>query len=65
MSSRYPEGWDEQRIQAVLQHYEQHSADDAVEEDDAAFESPTHTAMPIPVDLVPEVRALIAKRNAR
>jgi hypothetical protein len=29
MSARYPEGWDEQRIQAVLQHYEQQTADES------------------------------------
>ncbi len=63
--SRYPEGWDEERIRRVLEHYERQTDEDAAAEDDAAFESPTHTAMTVPVDLVPEVRALIARKRVR
>jgi hypothetical protein len=33
-------------------------------EDEAAFESSTHTAMEVPVDLVTAIRALLAKRRA-
>lgn len=60
----FPAGWDESRVQRVLEHYEAQSDDEAVAEDEAAFESPTHTAMEVPVDLVSEVRELIAKREA-
>jgi len=34
-------------------------------EDEAAYETITHTAMAVPVDLVPVVRELIAKQSAR
>lgn len=60
----YPAGWDKSRVQRVLEHYEAQSDDEAVAEDEAAFESPTHTAIEVPVDLVPEVRELIAKHEA-
>ena len=60
----FPVGWDEGRVQRVLEHYEAQSDDEAVAEDEAAFESPTHTVIEVPVDLVPEVRELIAKREA-
>ena len=60
----FPAGWDESRVQRVLEHYEAQSDDEAVAEDEAAFESPTHTAIEVPVDLVSEVRELIAKREA-
>ncbi len=60
----FPAGWDEGWVQRVLEHYEAQSDDEAVAEDEAAFESPTHTAIEVPVDLVPEVRELIAKREA-
>ena len=62
--SNYPAGWDEERVKRVLEHYEQQSDDEAVAEDEAAFESTTHTVMEVPVDLVPAVRELLAKRRA-
>ena len=62
--SRYPSGWDEARVRRVLEQYESQSPDEAVAEDEAAFESTTHTAMEVPVDLVPKVRELIARRRA-
>ena len=61
---RFPAGWDESRVQRVLDHYNAQSDEEAVAEDEAAFESPTHTAFEVPVDLVPEVRELIAKHQA-
>ncbi|MFN2399106.1 MAG: hypothetical protein ABR543_10785 [Gemmatimonadaceae bacterium] len=60
--SRYPDGWDEGRVRRVLEHYEAQSPEEAVAEDEAAFESTTHTAMEVPVELVPKVRELIARR---
>lgn len=60
----FPPGWDEERVRRVLDHYEGQSDEESVAEDEAAFESTTHTAMEIPVDLVPEVRKLLAKRRA-
>ncbi len=60
----YPPGWDEDRVRRVLAHYESQSDDEAVAEDEAAYESTTHTTMAVPVDLVPTVRQLIAKRQS-
>jgi len=60
----FPEGWDEERVRRVLEHYDEQSDEEAVAEDEAAYESTTHTAMEIPVDLVPQVRELLAKRRA-
>ena len=59
----YPPGWDEARVQRLLEHYEHQSDEGAVAEDEAAYESPSHTMMSIPVDLVPAVRELLAKRK--
>ena len=61
--TRFPEGWNEQRVRELLERYETQSDEEAVAEDEAAFESTTHTAMEVPVDLVPKVRELIAKRH--
>ena len=60
----FPAGWDESRFQQVLDHYEAQSDDEAVVEDEAAYESTTHTAVEVPIDLVPEVRELVAKHKA-
>ena len=51
-------------MKRVLDHYEQQSDEEALAEDEAACESTTHTAMEVPVDLVPAVRELLAKRRA-
>jgi len=61
--AKYPTGWDEERVRRVLEHYETQSDEEAVGEDEAAYEATTHTAMDVPVELVPTVRELIAKRR--
>lgn len=38
--SSFPNGWDADRVRRVLQHYEEQSAEEAVAEDEAAFEPP-------------------------
>jgi hypothetical protein len=61
--SKYPVGWDEERVRRVLEHYEAQSDEEAVAEDEAAYEATTHTMMEVPVELVPLVRELIARRG--
>jgi hypothetical protein len=56
--SKYPDGWDEERVRRVLERYEVQSDEEAVAED-----ATTHTMMEVPVELVPVVRELIAKRS--
>ena len=62
--NRFPPGWDEARVKRVLAQYEAQTPEEAIAEDEAAYESTTHTAMEVPVELVPQVRELIAKRRA-
>lgn len=57
----YPDGWDAERVKKVLAHYETQTDEQAVAEDEAAFEATTTTSMSVPVELVPAVRALLAK----
>ena len=59
--SKFPEGWDQARVRRVLDHYESQSEEEAVAEDEAAFEQRDQTVMEVPNDLVPTVRELIAK----
>jgi hypothetical protein len=60
---KFPAGWDEERVRRVLAHYEEQSEEEAVAEDEAAFEDQTQTVMEIPNELVPVVRELIAKHR--
>jgi len=62
-TNRFPKGWDEERVRRVQEHYEGQSDEEAVAEDEEAFESPSHTAMEVPVDLVPKIREMIAERR--
>lgn len=61
--SSYPQGWDEARVERVLGHYESQSEEEALAEDEAAFEAAGQTVMEIPTELVPKVRQLIAKHK--
>ena len=61
--SRFPEGWDEARVQRVLNHYEAQTEAEAVAEDEAAFDAPDQAVVAVPRELVPAVRELIAKHR--
>jgi hypothetical protein len=61
--TKYPPGWDESRVNRVLEHYEIQTDEEAVAEDEASWERTSHTKMDVPVDLVPTVRELIAKKE--
>ena len=61
--SKFPPGWDEERVERVLAHYEYQSEEEAVAEDEAAYEDSGQTFMEIPHDLVPAVRELLAKKS--
>ena len=63
VKSRFPEGWDEQRVRRVLKHYEDQTEDETVAEDEAAYENRTESMVQVPVELVPAVRELIAKHK--
>jgi hypothetical protein len=36
--NRFPAGWDEARVRKVIEHYEAQTEDEAVAEDEAAFQ---------------------------
>jgi len=61
---KYPPGWDQERLKRVLAHYEQQSEDEAVAEDEAAFEKNGEAMMEVPYELIPTIRELIAKHQS-
>lgn len=64
MSKKFPVGWDEDRINRVINHYESQSEDEAMIEDEAAL-AVEETLVQVPVELVPAVRALIAEQQTK
>jgi len=61
---KFPPGWDEERVRRVLEHYESQTEEEAVAEDEAAYEDTGQTMVGVPNDLLPAVRELLAKRGA-
>jgi hypothetical protein len=62
--NKYPSGWNERKVRRVLRHYESQTEDEAIAEDEAAFELKDQTVMVVPKNLVPEITKLIAKRRS-
>jgi len=63
IANKFPPGWDENRVRKVIEHYETQTEEEAVAEDEAAYEDTSQTIMEIPNALVPKVRELIAKHT--
>lgn len=60
--NKFPKGWSARKVKDLIHHYERQSEAEAAAEDDAAYESTRTTMMAVPVELVPQVEKLIAKR---
>jgi hypothetical protein len=61
--SRFPPGWDEERVRHLIERYESQTEEEAVAEDEAAAADPSQTLIRVPNELVPAVRAMIAKHK--
>jgi hypothetical protein len=60
-----PKGWDPDRVRRVLDHYESQSEDEAVAEDEAAYDAEGHTVMVVPTELVPQIQQLVDRHAKR
>jgi len=60
--TNFPPGWNEQRVKTILNHYEKQTEQEAIAEDEAAYEDTSYTVMEVPKELVPIVRELIARK---
>lgn len=63
--SKFSPGWDEKRVQSVIDYYENQTEDAAVAEDEAAFRSEFITRVEVPTELVSVVRKLVTRHNAQ
>jgi hypothetical protein len=60
---KFPPGWDEERVRKVIANYEQQTEEEAVAEDEAAFQRPAQTIIEVPKELLPAIRDLLAKHK--
>jgi len=59
--SRFPAGWDEQRVQRLLAELDARTEEEWLAADEAASsESDDQTAVTVPTVLLPEIRRLLA-----
>lgn len=61
--TKFPAGWDEERVRRLLASYENQSEGETVAEDEAAVGPGERTVMVVPAALVSRVRELIAKQK--
>jgi hypothetical protein len=62
--NRFPPGWDEEKVRRVLEYYERQTEEEAVAEDEAAYEQEELSMMEIPRELVSKVRELVAQHQS-
>jgi hypothetical protein len=60
---KLPKGWTEAKIRKVIAHYDAQTEDEEYAEIEAARKAETFTLMEIPTKLVPQVRALLARKR--
>jgi hypothetical protein len=61
---KFPPGWNEARVREVLAHYEGQDEAEQFAEIEAAREAEGITLMAVPTELVPEIRALLARKQS-
>jgi hypothetical protein len=64
IKQEYPPGWDEKRVREFIDYYENQSDEEHFAEIAAAQKAENITMMAVPTELVPKVRALIAKKRS-
>ena len=57
---KFPAGWDEARIQALIGHYDNQTEDEQAAEIEAAYDDENMTTVVVPTELMPEIRRLLA-----
>lgn len=62
-ANSFPPGWDDERVQDVIRHYESQTEYEAIAEREAAYELDGLTVMVIPTELVPTVRRLLDSKE--
>ncbi|MGO8751795.1 MAG: hypothetical protein ACLQNE_38120 [Thermoguttaceae bacterium] len=60
---RFPPGWDADRAERLIAHYDALGEDQQVAEDKAAQEQPGQTTVVVPIEFMPAIRQMLAERG--
>ncbi len=60
IKQKFPSGWNERKVRAVIEHYDQLSDEQLAREIESAPEMTKETLMSVPAELVSAVQKLIA-----
>jgi len=62
---KFPAGWDANRVERLIDHYQSLSEDEQVAEDDTAGEEKDgQVVVTVPQELLPAIRELLAKNKS-
>jgi len=62
-SQKFPPGWDAEKVRDLAEYYDNQSDEEAIAEAQAAIESEGQTLVMVPTELMPTIRALLAKHQ--
>lgn len=65
IKQKFPRGWNQKRVQQLIDYYDSQTEEEQAAEIEAALESESVTWMAVPTEIVHEIGALIAKRNGQ
>jgi len=57
-----PKGLNRGKVQKIIEYYERQTDEEAIAEAEAAYKNPATTMIEVPVELVPQIQKLIARR---
>ncbi len=60
---KFPSGWDAERVQRLIAHYDALDEEHQVAEDEAAQEQPSQTTVVVPIEFMPAIRQMFAQKS--
>jgi len=63
IKQKFPPGWNEQKVRAVIRHYDQLTDEELAREIETAPEITGETLISVPTELLPAVRRLILQHQ--
>jgi hypothetical protein len=63
IKQKFPPGWNERKVRAVIGHYEQLSDEELAREIESAPEVSDETLISVPTELLPAIRSLIRRHQ--
>lgn len=62
--NKFPKGWDEAKVQRVLDYYENQTEEEAAAEIEAMFARPDETIIAVPRRMLPRVQSFVTRLRA-